>query len=93
MQVISLGEPCFVQEADSDIKHLPMETCKKLFGWDSACQSIEIVVRYEIPDVEFYAVVAVQDEGITLATTGKLGVDHWFIPWSNIVAVHGIITT
>ncbi len=93
MQVISLGEPCFVQEADSDIKHLPVETCKQLFGWDSACQSIEILVRYEIPDVDFYAVVAVGDEGITLAATEKLGVEHWFIPWSNIVAVHGKITT
>ncbi len=39
MQIISLGEPCFVQEADSDIKHLPVETCKQLFGWNSACRS------------------------------------------------------
>ncbi len=93
MQVIRLREPCYVQEPESDVKHLPVDLCKKMFGWDSACQSLEIFLRYEIPDVEFYAVVEVQDEGITLAATGKLGIHHYFIPWSNIIAVHGHIAT
>lgn len=91
MQVISLREPCFVQEAETDIKHLPVEICKKLFGWDSACQSIEVFLRYDIPDVEFYALVAVTDEGITLAASGELGNHHYFIPWTSIIAVHGHI--
>lgn len=93
MQVIRLREPCYVQEPESDIKHLPVELCKKMFGWESACQSLEILLRYEIPEVQFYAVVEVQGEGITLAATGMLGIHHYFIPWSNIVAVHGHIAT
>ena len=93
MQVIRLREPCYVQQRDGDVKHLPVELCRKLFGWESACQSLEIFIHHEIPNVEFYAVVEVQEEGITLASTGKLGIHHYFIPWSNIVAVHGHIAT
>lgn len=93
MQVISLREPCYVREPDSDVKHLPKEICEALFGWKSACQFIEIFMRVEIPDVEFYALVSVKDEGITLAATGELGMHHYFIPWSNIIAVHGHIAT
>ncbi len=93
MQVISLREPCYAQELGADVKHLPMDMCKKLFGWDSACQGVEIIVWKEIPDVEFYAIVAVDEPGITLASQGELGEHHYFIPWSNIVAVHGHIAT
>lgn len=93
MQVISLREPCYVQEPGDDILHLPVELCRKMFGWDSACQSIEILIKEEIPDVEFYAIVAVQDEGITLASSGELGMHHYFIPWENVIAVHGHIAT
>lgn len=93
MQKISLREPSFVQEPESDIRHLPVELCRKMFAWDSACQYLEIFVRDEIPDVEFYALVAVEDEGITLAQTGELGMHHYFIPWNNIIAVHGHIAT
>lgn len=93
MQSISLREPCYVQEPGSDIKHLPVDICEKFFGWESACQSIEILVKEEVPNVEFYAIVCVREEGITLAATGKLGRHHYFIPWTNIIAVHGQITT
>lgn len=82
-----------MQEPESDVGHLPVELCRKMFGWDSACQSLEIFIQHEIPNVEFYAVVEVQDEGITLASTGKLGIHHYFIPWSNIIAIHGHIAT
>jgi hypothetical protein len=93
MQVILLREPCFVQEPDADVQHLPVELCRKMFGWDSACQSVEIFLRYEIPSVNFYAIVAVEDEGITLAATGELGIHHYFIPWGSVIAVHGHIAT
>ena len=93
MQIINLQEPCYVQEPGEDIQHLPLEMSRKLFGWDSACQSLEIFIRHEIPNVKFYAVVAVKDEGITLAATGQLGTHHYFIPWSNVIAVHGHIAT
>ncbi len=93
MQVINLREPCYVQAPGEDIRHLPTELCRKVFGWDSACQELEIIIRDEIPNVEFYAVVAVKDEGITLAARGKLGRRHYFIPWSNVVALHGHIAT
>lgn len=93
MQNITLREPCYVKDADSDIRHLPIDICKRFFGWDSACQGIDILLREEVPDVEFYAVVSVRDEGITLAAAGELGRHHYFIPWSNIIAVHGQITT
>lgn len=93
MKVIKLREPCFVQEPDTDIKHLPVELCKKMFGWDSACQGLEIFLRRDIPGVQFYAVVAVEDAGVTLAATGELGIHHYFIPWENIIAVHGHIAT
>lgn len=93
MQIINLQEPCYVQAAGEDMQHLPLELTKKMFAWDSACQSLEIFIRHEIPNVKFYAVVAVKDEGITLAATGELGTHHYFIPWSNIIAVHGHIAT
>jgi len=93
MQVIRLSEPCYTQKPGTDVQHLPLELCKKLFGWDSACQSLEIVTRVKIPNVEFYAIVAVDDSGITLAAREQLGRHHYFIPWSNIVAVHGHIAT
>ena len=62
MQIINLQEPCYVQAAGEDIQHLPLELAKKMFAWDSACQSLEIFIRHEIPNVKFYAVVAVKDE-------------------------------
>ena len=93
MQKIMLREPCYAQEPGTDIKHLQMKICKKLFGWESACQSLEILLKDEVPDVEFYAVVSVQDEGLTLAATGELGAHHYFIPWTNIIAIHGQVTT
>ncbi|MDD5748669.1 MAG: hypothetical protein PHP64_06460 [Actinomycetota bacterium] len=93
MQTISLSEPCFTQKPGTDVQHLPLELCKKLFGWDSACQSIEIMLRNRIPNVEFYAVVAVESNGMTLAARGELGRHHYFIPWSNVIAIHGHIAT
>jgi len=93
MQVIKLREPCYVQKQGADVQHLPIEMCKKLFGWESACQSIDIYVRKEIPDVAFYAIVAVAEPGITLAAKGELEIHHYFIPWTNIAAVHGHIAT
>lgn len=93
MQVIRLREPFFAAEPESDIKHLPVEFCERLFGWDSVCQSVEIFLKEEIPDVEFYAVAAFGEEGITLAAEGELGRHHYFVPWTNIVAVHGHIAT
>ena len=93
MQVIRLREPCYVQEPETDIKHLPVELCKEFFGWDSACQSLEIFVKDEIEDVEFNAIVAISDSGITLAASGELGSHHYLIPWNNITAVHGEIAT
>ena len=93
VQIISLREPCYVQESGADIKHLPVDICERLFGWESACQGIEILVKEEVPNVDFYAIVRVGEEGITLAATGELGRHHYFIPWNNIVAVHGQITS
>lgn len=93
MQTIVLREPCYIQQPGEDVKHLPAELCQTMFGWDSPCQSLEIILKQDITDVKFYAVVAVKEEGITLAATGELGRHHYFIPWSNIVAVHGHITT
>lgn len=93
MEWIRFREPCFVQEPGTDIKHLPKDICKRLFGWESACQNIEILVDKPIPDVEFNAIVGVNDEGITLAAAGELGNHHYYIPWSNVVAVHGHIAT
>jgi hypothetical protein len=88
-----LREPCYVQEPETDIKHLPAGICKKLFGWESACQGIEIILKDEIPDVEFYAIVSVKEEGLTLAAAGELGSHHYFIPWTNVLAVHGQATS
>lgn len=93
MQIISLREPCYVQKPETDVQHLPVELCEKMFGWDSACQAVDVLLRYEIPNVEFYAIVAVEDEGITLAASGELGIHHYFIPWANVIAVHGHIAT
>jgi hypothetical protein len=93
MQIINLREPCYVQKPGTDIKHLPVDMCKKLFGWDSACQSVEILIWKEIPNVDFYAIVAVDEPGITLAAQGELGEHHYFIPWTNVIAVHGHIAT
>lgn len=93
MQVISLREPCYVQAPGEDILHLPVELCNRMFGWDSACQGLEIFVKNEIPNVQFYALVAVMNDGVTLAAKGELGMHHYFIPWSNILAIHGHIAT
>lgn len=89
MKVIRLSEPCYVQQPGEDVQHLPKEMCRNLFGWDSPCQAIEIFVRDEVPDVPFYAVVALEAFGIVLAASGELGIHHYFIPWHSVMAIHG----
>ncbi len=93
MRIIDLSEPCFVPVVGEDIKHLPTEICKKYFGWDSPCESIQIIIADDILDVDLNAIVGINDDGISMAEQDMLGRTHYFFPWTSIMAIQGRIRT